>query len=86
MISTRGPAELAETTLDRPLLEEAAAASGGKVVGVNEVASLLPLFLTDKDRREEIRETSLWDNALVFALLAAVLTGEWWLRRNRGLP
>jgi hypothetical protein len=86
VIGARGPVELAETTLDRPLLEETAAASGGKVVGPDQVASLLPLFLTEKDRREEIRETPLWDNALVFLALAVVLTAEWWLRRNGGLP
>ncbi len=86
VVGARGPIELAETTLDRPLLEEAATASGGKVVGPADVASLLPLFLTEGAKREEIRETPLWDNALVFALLACVLTAEWWLRRNAGLP
>ncbi|KAB2640034.1 MAG: hypothetical protein DVB25_04565 [Verrucomicrobia bacterium] len=86
VIGARGPIELAETTLDRPLLDEAAKASGGKVVGPEEVASLLPLFLTEGAKREEIRETSLWDNLLVFATLACVLTAEWWLRRKAGLP
>jgi hypothetical protein len=68
------------------LLDEAAAASGGKVVGPADIASLLPLFLTEGAKRHEIRETPLWDNALVFAVLALVLTTEWWLRRNAGLP
>jgi hypothetical protein len=77
---------MADTTPDRPLLEEAAAASGGRVVELDRVADLLPLFLTDKEGHEEIRETPLWDNALVFLLLAAVLTTEWWLRRGGGLP
>lgn len=82
----RGPVELADTTLDRPLLEEAATASGGKVVSADDINSLLPLFLTEAADREEIRETPLWDNALVFAALALVLTAEWWLRRSSGLP
>ncbi|MEI6606262.1 MAG: hypothetical protein WCP35_13205, partial [Verrucomicrobiota bacterium] len=86
VVGTRGPIELAETTLDRPLLDEAAKASGGKVVGPDEVASLLPLFLSEGAKRGEIRETPLWDNFLVFAALAVVLTTEWWLRRNAGLP
>jgi hypothetical protein len=86
IVGARGPIELAETTLDRPLLEEAAALSGGKVVAPDDLISLLPLFLTEVADREEIRETPLWDNAIVFAILALVLTSEWWLRRSSGLP
>jgi hypothetical protein len=86
VVASRGPVELAETTLDRALMDEAATAAGGKVVGPAEIASLLPLFLTEAGSREEIRETPLWDNAIVFAILALVLTTEWWLRRKSGLP
>jgi len=86
IVGARGPVELADTTLDRPLLEEAATASGGKVVDSADINSLLPLFLTEAADREEIRETPLWDNAWVFAALALVLTAEWWLRRSSGLP
>ena len=86
VVGARGPVELADTTLNRPLLEEAATASGGKVVDPAEITELLPLFLTEGARRQEIRETPLWDNALVFSALALVLAAEWWLRRNVGLP
>ena len=86
VVGTRGPIELSDTTLDRPLLDEAAATSGGKVVAPADIASLLPLFLSEGAKRQEVRETPLWDNALVFAVLAFVLTAEWWLRRNAGLP
>jgi hypothetical protein len=86
VVGARGPIELADTTLDRPLLEEAATASGGRVVDPPDIASLLPLFLTEGAKREEIRETPLWDNAIIFAALAFVLTAEWWLRRSAGLP
>ena len=86
VVGTRGSVELADTTLDRPLLEEAASASGGKVVAPADIASLLPLFLTEVAKKQEIRETPLWDNALIFAALALALTSEWWLRRTAGLP
>ena len=86
VIGTSGPIELVETTLDRPLLESAATASGGKVVGPADIAALAPLFLTEGTKRLEVRETPLWDNAWVFAILALVLTLEWWLRRSAGLP
>ena len=61
-------------------------ASGGKVVELDGLAGLPPLFLTEKEAREEVRETPLWDNPLVFLLLAGALTTEWWLRRSGGLP
>jgi hypothetical protein len=86
IVGARGPVELSDTTLDRALLDEAATASGGKVVSPADINSLLPLFLTEAADREEIRETPLWDNAFVFAALALVLTAEWWLRRSSGLP
>lgn len=86
VVGARGPVELADTTLDQPLLDAAASASGGKVVKPDEMATLLPLFLTEGANREEIRETSLWDNLFVFAALALSLTAEWWLRRKTGLP
>ena len=86
VIAARGPIELADTTLDRPLMDEVATASGGKVVAPADIATLLPLFLTEGGNRKEIRETPLWDNAVIFAALAIVLSLEWWLRRNVGLP
>lgn len=86
VVGARGPIELADTTLDRPMLEEAAKSSGGKVVAPADIASLIPLFLTEGSKQQEIRETPLWDNAFVFAVLAVLLTTEWWLRRNSGLP
>lgn len=86
VVASRGPVELAETTPDRQLLGEMATAAGGKVVAPAEILSLLPLFLTQATSREEIREIPLWDNAIVFAMLALVLTAEWWLRRKSGLP
>jgi hypothetical protein len=86
VVASRGPVELADTTLNLPLLDEIATASGGKVVAPDRVSDLLPMFLGDPREREEIRETPLWDNAWIFALLALVLTAEWLMRRNAGLP
>lgn len=86
VVGSRGPIELAETTRNLPLLETIGQLSGGKVVQASEAASLIPLFLTEKDERLETRETSLWDTAWVLALLAAVLSAEWIVRRAGGLP
>ncbi|MES2922313.1 MAG: hypothetical protein V4819_12245 [Verrucomicrobiota bacterium] len=86
VVGSRGPVELAETTLNLPLLETIAQLSGGKVVSPDKAGDLAALFLTDKNERNEIRETALWDNAWVLGLLASLLGSEWVIRRAGGLP
>ncbi|MEY3897919.1 MAG: hypothetical protein RLZZ214_3440 [Verrucomicrobiota bacterium] len=86
VVGSRGPVELAETTLNLPLMETIAQLSGGKVVSPDKTSELAALFLTDKNEREEIRETSLWDSAWILGLLAVLLGSEWVSRRAGGLP
>jgi hypothetical protein len=86
VVGSRGPVELAETTLNRPLLETVAGLSGGKVVDAAQAGDLAGLFLKDGDARRELRETPLWDNALVLGLFALLLAAEWVIRRGGGLP
>lgn len=86
VVGSRGPIELAETTLNLPLLETVAQLSGGKVALPENASDLIPIFLTEKDGRLETRETALWDTAWVLALLALVLSAEWITRRAGGLP
>ncbi len=86
VVGSRGPVELAETTLNLPLLETVAELSGGKVVSTENAGLLAGLFLTEKDKHEETREITLWDRPWVLALLALLLGGEWVIRRAGGLP
>jgi len=86
VVGSRGPVELAETTLNLPLLETIAQLSGGKVVSPDRTGELAALFLTDKNEREEVRETALWDSGWVLGLLAILLGSEWVIRRAGGLP
>lgn len=75
--------ELAETTLNLPLLENIARLSGGRIV--EESSPLSELFLTRDDTREELRETTLWDRWPLLLSLIFLLTTEWVLRRRGGL-
>jgi len=86
VVGSRGPIELAETTLNLPLLQTVAELSGGKVVSTENAGLLAALFLTDKDKHQETREITLWDRPWVLALLALLLGGEWVIRRAGGLP
>jgi hypothetical protein len=86
IVGSRGPVELAETTQNLPLLTTIASLSGGKVMTVKGLSEMPALFLVNKSQKEEIKESSLWDNAWVLLLLALALSTEWVLRRSGGLP
>lgn len=86
VVGSRGPIELAETTLNLPLLTTVADLSGGRVVDAANAGDLAGLFLKEGNARKEIRESSLWDNALVLVLFAFLLGAEWVIRRGGGLP
>ena len=86
VIGSRGPIELAETTLNLPLMQSIADLSGGRVVTPDKISELVNLFISEKEDDYETRETSLWDNGWLFGLFALLLTGEWVLRRSGGLP
>ncbi|MGE9266704.1 MAG: hypothetical protein ACQKBY_01305, partial [Verrucomicrobiales bacterium] len=86
VISTRSPVELAETTLNLPLLQNMAALSGGRIAGGEDETSLAGLFIDEERTRQELRETSLWDRWYVLLGFVLALTAEWILRRGGGLP
>jgi hypothetical protein len=86
VVGSRGPVELAETTLNKALLDTVADLSGGKVVAADKAGELADLFLKEGNERHEVRETSLWDSGLILGLLAALLAAEWVIRRGGGLP
>jgi hypothetical protein len=86
VIGSRGPIELAETSLNLPLIQTIADLSGGKVVKPDAIAELKNLFISEKEDDYETRETSLWDNGWLFGLFALLLTSEWVMRRSGGLP
>lgn len=83
IVGSLGAVELAETTLNLPLLETIAQLSGGRVVKEGE--PIVELFLTRDDTREELRETTLWDCWPLLLALVVLLTAEWILRRRSGL-
>lgn len=83
VVGSLGAVELAETTLNLPLLETMTQLSGGRIV--NEGEPIAELFLTRDDTREELRETTLWDRWPLLISLIVLLSAEWILRRRSGL-
>lgn len=83
VVGSLSAVELAETTLNRPLLDSVAKMSGGLVYQGGE--AMADLFLRGDETEYELRETPLWDAWPVLALFALLLTVEWILRRRAGL-
>lgn len=80
------PTELVELSADRGLLTGLAGLTGGRTFEPQTiekaVAALGPAVVTRRERRQ----IELWDNAWFFALLVAVATAEWILRKRERLP
>ena len=78
--------EFASLVPNRPLLDEVARRTGGRVVSMGELDALakqLPL------RPAPVMETvtrPLWHNPWLFLVALGALAAEWGLRRNQGLP
>ena len=86
VVGSRGPVELADTSLNLPLLETMADLSGGRVVRADGMSELGRLFLGEVEEREELRETPLWNHWVVLSVFFVLLGIEWGLRRSSGLP
>jgi len=84
-LATLNPVELGDLAVDADGLRRATTLAGGRVVTPAEIGSLAQGFGTGTKVLEERRESTLWDNWPMLALLLAALTAEWLLRRKAGL-
>jgi hypothetical protein len=80
-----GPAELAETSMQRDLLSRMAKTTGGEYLTLRDLP-LLPDYLEDRPDTEAItKEIALWDNGLLAAVFVGLVTLEWAWRRKKNL-
>ena len=77
--------ELRQPNVNRVALEQVAAASGGMMVELPELASIEDKLKGESKYTERHREASLWDNWLVLVLLIFLYTLDVGLRRLSGL-
>ena len=71
---------------ERRTLERMAAVSGGRVATPAEIGELARRVAARAAAAGAVRERRLWEEPLAYAALLALLSGEWFLRRRRGLP
>lgn len=71
---------------NRPLLEEIARKSGGRVVSVEELPAFVNNLPTQTAPVMESWSQPAWHTPFLFAFALACLVAEWGLRRVKGLP
>jgi hypothetical protein len=83
--SDREDQELAQLTLNTPLLQSLAQTTGGQFLRESQ-ANDLPALLKRIDRKQtSIKETLIWSSWWWFGILLALLTTEWLLRKRQRL-
>ncbi len=82
-VADTGNQELANLTMNRPLLEAMARNTNGRFLRETEAAAQLPSLLQAIDRKQTItRETILWSSWWWFGAVIVLLTAEWLLRKR----
>jgi uncharacterized membrane protein len=86
-VRARPSLEGIELGADAGAWDRVAAAAGTRRLAPADLPALAADLARLEPRREEVRRTwSLWDGWWLAAIVAALLGGEWWLRRRWGLP
>lgn len=78
--------ETADVTATRTLLDQIAQTSAGRLLLPNQLDELPKLIQPLDLSTSETQEITLWDHWFLLALLFALLTGEWIIRKWNGLP
>lgn len=82
-VADPGNPEWATLTMNRPLLETLAGATGGRFLREEQAATELPGLLQAVDRKQTtVQETLLWSSWWWFGAVVALLTAEWLLRKR----
>ena len=77
--------EFADTRLNEGLLRRLARESGGKYVRAADAEQIISELRSGAPRTTEPERRDLWHEPWAFALVIALLSGEWMLRRRWGL-
>jgi hypothetical protein len=82
-VADAGNPEWSTLTMNRPMLEAMANASGGRFLREEQAATELPNLLKSIDRKQiTIQETALWSSWWWFTPVILLLSAEWLLRKR----
>jgi hypothetical protein len=78
--------EMRRAQTNREELEALATTTGGQLVELADIATLVDVFEGEPERTTEHHEASLWDNWLTILFVVMVYSADVGMRRLRGLP
>jgi hypothetical protein len=79
------PEELRHPNVNRPVLEQLATASGGRLVELPDLATIADRLQGETKLQRSQREATLWDNWLLLAVLVGIFSVDVGIRRLTGL-
>jgi hypothetical protein len=85
-VAPRETPERIELAALREPLDRLASATGGRVFADHQAGGLPSLLRTRSLEKVRTEETTLWDRPWALLLFFAILTAEWSLRKQAGLP
>ncbi|MCL1910120.1 MAG: hypothetical protein FWG05_04195 [Kiritimatiellaeota bacterium] len=86
VVTAEKPAEFVNVTANRDMPLKLALITKGGVVGPSGIANIWDDFGEGNRILHEPVEKYLWDSWLLFALIIALLTTEWIIRKRNGMP
>jgi hypothetical protein len=78
--------ELTDVSANPEWLGQLAQTTGGRMFHIDEIDDLPRVFEKASETVTTREEVSVWDHWLALALMFALLTTEWVLRKVNGLP
>ena len=71
---------------DEEFLRELAEKSGGRILDQEELKDFAKNIPQENFKVVEERSEPIWNRSWVFIIIILLLSGEWWIRRTRGMP
>ena len=86
LVTERLTPELADVSANREWLAEIARATNGRLFGAGDASELPKVFERATESVSEHKQVTIWNHWIVLAILLALLSTEWVLRKLNGLP
>ncbi len=78
-------AELADTRMQRALLENIALVSRGQYFSPDSVSNFDKALKTNSQKTVLIKENEIWNNPTILFLIVLLLSTEWFIRKKKGM-
>lgn len=71
---------------DKAYLQNLAQKTGGKIIDADDIADFAKSIPQENFKVTKEESVPLWNSAWILSLILLLLSGDWWLRRTKGIP